>query len=97
MFSNTLFEYLGYHMTTSGIRPFTSKMEAIQQLKLPKTLKQLRSLIGLINYYQYVEATVINIDPAYGICSMLRGRSQLLVVIYFRLFLELDLVCQTGM
>ena len=27
-------------------------MEAIQQLKPPKTLKQLRSLLGLINYYR---------------------------------------------
>ena len=42
------FEYLGYHITTSGIRPLTSKVEAIQQLKPPKTLKQLRSLLGLI-------------------------------------------------
>jgi hypothetical protein len=28
-------------------------------------------------------------------CSMLRGQSQFMI--YFRLFLELDLVCQTGM
>jgi hypothetical protein len=31
------------------------------------------------------------------LCSMLRGQSQFMVVIYFRLFLELNLVCQTGM
>jgi hypothetical protein len=47
-----LFEYLGYHIKTSGICPLTSKVEAIQQHKLPKTLKQLRSLLGLINYYR---------------------------------------------
>ena len=51
-FATTTFEYLGYHITTSGIRPLTSKVEAIQQLKPPKTLKQLRSLLGLINYYR---------------------------------------------
>jgi hypothetical protein len=30
-------------------------------------------------------------------CTMLRGQSQFMIIIYFRLFLELDLVCQTGM
>jgi hypothetical protein len=29
-------------------------------------------------------------------CSMLRGQSKFMVVIYFRPFLELDLLCQTG-
>jgi hypothetical protein len=29
-------------------------------------------------------------------CSMIRGQSQLMFVIYFRVFLELDLVSQTG-
>jgi hypothetical protein len=30
-------------------------------------------------------------------CSMLRGQLQFMVIIYFRLYLKLDLVCQTGM
>jgi hypothetical protein len=51
-FATLLFEYLGYHIMTSGIHPPTSKVEVIQQLKLPKTLKQLRSLLGLISYYR---------------------------------------------
>jgi hypothetical protein len=51
-FATTSFEYLGYHIMTSGNCPLTSKVEAIQQLKPPKTLKQLRSLLGLINYYR---------------------------------------------
>jgi hypothetical protein len=44
-FATTLFEYLGYHIMTSSICPLTSKVEAIQQLEAPKTLKQLRSLL----------------------------------------------------
>jgi hypothetical protein len=51
-FATMSFEYSGYHIATSGIPPLTSKVEAIQQLKLPKTLKRLRSLLGLINYYR---------------------------------------------
>ena len=46
------FVYLGDHITTSDIRPLTSKVEARQRLKLPKTLKQLRSLLGLVYYYR---------------------------------------------
>jgi hypothetical protein len=46
-----LFEYLGSHIKTFGIHLLTSKVEAIWQLKPPKTLKQLRSLLGLIDYY----------------------------------------------
>jgi hypothetical protein len=42
-----LFEYLAYHIMASGICPLTSKVEAIQKLKIPKTLKQLRSLLWL--------------------------------------------------
>jgi hypothetical protein len=49
-FATKLFEYLGYYITTSSICPLTLNVEAIQQLKLPKILKQLRS--HLINYYR---------------------------------------------
>jgi hypothetical protein len=50
-FATTLFEYLGYHIMMSGICKLTLKVEAIWQLKLSKNLKQLCSLLGLINYY----------------------------------------------
>jgi hypothetical protein len=35
----------------SVIHALTSKVEAIHQLKLPKTLKQLSSFLGLIDHY----------------------------------------------
>jgi Reverse transcriptase (RNA-dependent DNA polymerase) len=51
-FATHKFEYLGYLVTTAGIRPLPFKVEAILQLKAPKTLKQLRSFLGLVNYYR---------------------------------------------
>jgi Reverse transcriptase (RNA-dependent DNA polymerase) len=51
-FATQEFEYLGYLVTTAGIRPLPSKVEAILQLKAPETLKQLRSFLGLVNYYR---------------------------------------------
>jgi hypothetical protein len=44
------FEYLGYLVTTTRIRPLPSKVEA-RLLKAPKTLKQWHSFFGRVNYY----------------------------------------------
>ena len=45
------FDYLGYHVTRDGVMPITKKVEAIQSLAVPKTRKQLRHFIGMINFY----------------------------------------------
>ena len=45
------FEYLGYHVTREGVMPIPKKVEAIQDLSVPKTRKQLRQFIGMINFY----------------------------------------------
>jgi hypothetical protein len=50
-FATQKFEYLGYLVTKTGICPLPPKLEAILQLKAPKTLKQLRSLLGMVDYY----------------------------------------------
>ena len=51
-FCKTELEYLGYWITRNGIRPVTKKVEAIQKLKVPTNVKQLRRFIGMINYYR---------------------------------------------
>ena len=43
-------EYLGYMITRNGIKPMTKKVNAIQQIAISKTRKELRKLIGMINY-----------------------------------------------
>ena len=45
-------EYLGYWITRDGIQPIPKKIEAIKNIAPPKTRKQLRSFIGMINYYR---------------------------------------------
>ena len=45
-------EYLGYWITRKGIMPVPHKVDAILQIAEPKTRKQLRSFIGLVNYYR---------------------------------------------
>ena len=46
------FDYLGYHVTCDGVMPIPKKVEAIQALTVPKTRKQLRQFIGMINFYR---------------------------------------------
>ena len=46
------FDYLGYHVTRDGVMPIPNKFEAIQALAVPKTRKQLRQFIGMINFYR---------------------------------------------
>jgi len=45
-------EYLGYWLTRDGIQPQPKKVEAIRRLDTPKTKRQLRRFLGMINYYR---------------------------------------------
>lgn len=51
-FAKEELEYLGYWITRHGIQPCPSKVTAIQQLAAPKTKKELRKFIGMVNYYR---------------------------------------------
>ena len=53
-FCTNKLEYLGYLINREGVRPTLKKAEAIRQLAIPKTKKQLRSFIGMVNYYRDV-------------------------------------------
>jgi hypothetical protein len=44
-------DYLGYGITRDGIQPQPKKVEAILKLGPPKTKRQLRHFVGMINYY----------------------------------------------
>jgi hypothetical protein len=45
-------EYLGYWITREGKQLLAKKVEAILNIAPPKMRKQLRSFIGMINYYR---------------------------------------------
>lgn len=44
-------EYLGYHVSADSIRPSKAKKLAIVNAPNPQNLGQLRSFVGLLNYY----------------------------------------------
>ena len=44
-------KYMGHILSKQGISAVQSKLEAIQQASRPTDVSQLRSFIGMINYY----------------------------------------------
>ena len=46
------FDYLSYHVTRDKVMPIPKKFQAIQDLAVSKTRKQLRQFIGMINLYR---------------------------------------------
>jgi hypothetical protein len=47
-------DYLGFRLTRKGIMPQARKVAAILNLSPPRNRKQLRSFIGLVNYYRFM-------------------------------------------
>jgi len=45
-------KWLGHHMTPEGIKPLENKIKGILQLDRPTTVTELRSFIGMINFYR---------------------------------------------
>ena len=44
-------EYLGYKISAQGIQPTEEKVNAIREAPTPQDVSQLKSFIGLVNYY----------------------------------------------
>ena len=42
--------FLGHRVTSTGIKPDPSKIEAIKQMKLPTTVTELQRFMGMVNY-----------------------------------------------
>ena len=51
-FAKQEIEYLGHLVTPSGIKPCPSKVKAVRDFPVPKNLKDLKSFLGLANYYR---------------------------------------------
>ena len=51
-FAKAELEYLGYWITRSGIKPLPEKVKAILKIETPRNRKELRSFIGIVNYYR---------------------------------------------
>jgi hypothetical protein len=52
IFGSTTVEYLGHTISSDGVRPGKDKTQAMKDITEPKTMKQLKSFIGLANYFR---------------------------------------------
>ena len=46
-----LVEYLGHNIDVDGLHVLKSKVEAITNAPTPRNVQELRSFLGLLNYY----------------------------------------------
>ena len=44
-------QYLGHQLCSEGIRPLQNEVEAIQRAPRPKNVTELKSFLGMINFY----------------------------------------------
>lgn len=51
-FGKAEIQFLGYLISADGTRPTTIKVQAIQDFAAPKTVKELRRFLGMINFYR---------------------------------------------
>ena len=45
-------EFLGFLVSGAGVRPLPSKVEAVLQIPVPDTISQLRSFLGMCNFFR---------------------------------------------
>ena len=51
LFSQSSVEYLGHRIDEYGIHPTVEKVREIKEAPKPTCVKELRSFLGLVNYY----------------------------------------------
>jgi histidinol phosphatase-like PHP family hydrolase len=66
--------FLGYNVSAYGIKPLPDRVEPILQMEKPKTIRQLRRFLGLLNFYrrnvpQASHAQVL-------LCEFLKGKKK---------------------
>ncbi|GFR18274.1 hypothetical protein TNCT_577671 [Trichonephila clavata] len=52
IFAKPEVDFLGHHVSGSGIRPTTERIQAILDFNRPSTVKQLRRFLGMLNFYR---------------------------------------------
>jgi hypothetical protein len=45
-------EYLGWLLTTNGLKPQPKKIKAMKRIQPPKNTKQLKMFLGMVNFYR---------------------------------------------
>ena len=69
-------EYLGHVISADGVRPAEDKKRAILEAPAPKNVTQLRSFLGLLNYYgKFLPNLASTLAPLYSLLEKYRAWS----------------------
>ena len=52
MFAREQVDYLGHTLPTEGVQPNSTKVEAVKNFPRPKSSKEVKSFLGLVNFYR---------------------------------------------
>jgi hypothetical protein len=52
MFGQSELHYLGHLVSSAGIRPLPSRIEAIANVPVPTSKVELQHFLGMVNFYQ---------------------------------------------
>jgi transposase InsO family protein len=60
--------YLGLEFSKDGLRPVESKVEAVKQAPVPENVSQLRSFLGMVQYYhQFLPNLATYLEPLHNL------------------------------
>ena len=63
-------DFLGHHISQSGITPLIDKVSAIQNFQPPKTVRALRKYLGMLNFYrQFLPHIAETLKPLHALLS----------------------------
>lgn len=63
-------EFLGHLIDAHGIHPTNEKIECIEKTPVPQNLTQLKSYLGLLNYYRkFIPMLSTKLKPLYNLCK----------------------------
>ena len=70
-------DFLGHEISSSGVRPMASKVEAIKKFPTPTSVKGLQEYIGMVNYYhRFIPAIATKMSSLY---EVLKGKPKKLL------------------
>lgn len=63
-------QFLGYNISAEGTKPLPSKVDAISQFPAPKTVKELRRFLGMVNFYRrFIPNAAVSQAPLHALLT----------------------------
>ena len=63
-------KYMGHLLSEKGISPLAEKLESLRMAEAPKNVSQLRSFLGLVNYYgKFVKGLSMKLHPLFSLLN----------------------------